>query len=185
MIKILITYFFYIIPIVTFSQVKETEQKYKNETKKLISDLVGEIKIDTKTVLINKPISYDLKNCFETTFIESDSLTENEKLYVKKEIENSNEFEWTNDYVDNIKIVKNSEYQKIFKDLINGWKNFRRKHGKSILQFSKPIFLRNYSICIISYSHSSDYLSAYGLTTCYKKENGKWIAFGTTCEWYS
>ena len=56
-----------------FSQVKETDEKYKDETNKFISDLVSEIKIDTKAILINKPITYDLKDCFETVFIKSDS----------------------------------------------------------------------------------------------------------------
>ena len=182
--KILIPYFFCIIPFVSFTQSKELGEKYKNETKKIVSYILeDEIKIVSKTVLINKASIYDLKDCFETIFINSKELTEKDKSDIKIEI--PIEFNWTNEYIENVKIIENSEFQKIFEDHKNGWENFRKLHGESILKISRPIFLRNYSICIISYSLTYDSLGGFGYTTCYRKENGKWKAFGTSCGWDS
>ena len=82
----------------------------------------------------------------------------------------------------NINIVEESEIKKIFEDDKNGWENFRKKYGNnSIVRFSKPIFLRNYKICIISYSVGYGYLGGYNETACYRKQNGVWEAYGIIC----
>lgn len=184
----LILVLFSLIPFLCFSQSKRDDEKYIKETQKLLSDLIIQNKIELQSVLNNtaKANKYDLKDCFDNSFIKSAGLNDNEVSQVRFEIESQNIFKWTNEYVPNINIVEESEINKIFEDDKNGWENFRKQYGNySIVSFSKPIFLRNYKICIISYSVAYGYLGGYGETACYKKQNGVWKADGIICSYMS
>lgn len=180
----LIVVFFFLIPFLCFSQSKREDEKYINETKKLLSNLIIQNKIEPQSVLNNIATAnvYGLKDCFDNSFITLAGLDDNEVSQVRFEIDSQNIFKWTNEYVPNINIVEESEIKKIFEDDKNGWGNFRKQYGNySIVRFSKPIYLRNYEICIISYSVTYDSLGGYDETACYRKQNGIWEAYGIIC----
>jgi hypothetical protein len=183
--KSLILAFCILIPFCSFSQNDTESKKYIHESKIMLSQLLEKMKITATAILNDKATTQDLNDCFKTTFKDSEDLTEKEKKQLKKEIDNPCYFKWTNEYVDNVKIIKETELNKIFENRAEGWKNFREKYGKSIIRLSKPIFLRNYTICIISYSETFDYLGGYGETGCFRKINGKWVEFGNFCMWNS
>jgi hypothetical protein len=166
------------------SQTNCKNDRYKQETKKILSDILAEIDIDSKTLLADSTTTYSLKDGIETIFNDSiHDFSEEEKLFIKNEIENPVVFKWTTEYAENIRLITNRECENIFKDHKNGWNKFRTIYGERIVDVSKPIFIRNYSICILSYSVSEDYLGGYGYTACYRIVDGKWKPLGWMYSW--
>ncbi len=166
------------------SQTNCINDRYKQETKKILSDVLTEIGINSKTLLEDTTTTYSLKYGIETIFNDSThDFSDEEKLYIKNEIENPVAFKWTTEYVENIRLITTQECKNIFNDHKNGWNKFRTMYGERIVTVSKPIFIRNYSICILSYSVSEDFLAGYGFTACYRVEDGKWKPFGWMHSW--
>ncbi|MNK69660.1 hypothetical protein D3C87_890530 [compost metagenome] len=63
----------------------------------------------------------------------------------------------------------------ILKDQVGGWADFYKKYGKGYYSFSKPIFIRDNSICIFFFNYTCGVLCAKGELTVYKKSGKKWV----------
>jgi len=63
----------------------------------------------------------------------------------------------------------------ILKDPFSGWADFYKKYGKGYYSFSKPIFIRDNSICIFFFNFDCGVLCAKGELSVYKKSGNKWV----------
>lgn len=164
----------------TYCQETELDAKYRQEVKSLLnhiqSDFINEanIKIDGLAARIT------IEDCKST--YESSIFTSSELKYIKQSIDNPKIIYWSKDFFPASNIIPNEKIQELFKDGVNGWKNFHQLYGKgSIVQLSSPIFLRNYEITIIKFSITSGYLSGVGYEGFFIKRAGKWEI--NACSW--
>lgn len=66
-----------------------------------------------------------------------------------------------------------------------GWPDYHKKYSSGYFTFSKPIFLRNDTICIFYCAYSSCILCGGGELSVFEKNNGKWKRLSTIARWIS
>ncbi len=106
-------------------------------------------------------------------------LTKDEKKYLLEKIDEQQDFIWPNN------LFQNS--QKIDLEEKNSNSNLKKKLKKfqSIYNFSKPVFIRNNSICIFYYGYYCGGECGQGSIEIYRKINSKWTKWITMVQWIS
>lgn len=104
--------------------------------------------------------------------------TVKEKKKIRRSIKRLGSYRWSSKKKMNLKVISRDSLNKIF-DYNNdlGWKYFHRKYGEGFYSFSKPIFLRNKTICIFYSSYSCGGLCGESEFGVYKKINGMWTLY--------
>lgn len=106
-------------------------------------------------------------------------VTKEEHAYIKKQIDSMKLFAWNEALFKRSKLIREDSLRSIFKnpDSYQASKNFYTQYGNGYYSFSKPIFLRNSTLCIF-YS----YYSCGGMVACggynltiYKRAKGHWV----------
>jgi hypothetical protein len=161
------------------------KKKEDNPINEFLEDFYSLSNIDKNSLVIcNKGSDYFYEVISEANF--SDTifgkkkdkffiLNEDERNFIKKEIEKLNSFSWTKSKIDAKTIIPIQTFEKIFNDE-NSIKNFfNRNRGLVIYSFSKPIFLRNDSICIFAYAYYCGMECTAIHLSIYEKANSRWI----------
>jgi hypothetical protein len=138
-----------------------------------------------KTHLSKKYISGENNETKQNTIV----LTRQEKKYLWEQFESFNKPYWTENLFSNSRLVKadslmafirkaNSDYSESLNnpnnsgyDKANMMKNYQRPN---VFQFSKPVYLRNNSICLIFLSYSCGDPCGRDELCFYKKEKDNW-----------
>ena len=161
-----------------------------NPTEKVIySEYYFEDMENVEELIFNHQKLYKTKKIENTKNYEvTDSiiLTKLELEYVVNEIKKNKKIEnWSRGLIENSKLISKKKVNKIFQDSSKGWKYFNDKIGSGFYSFSKPIFLRENSICFFYNSYGSGSLSGSGEFAVFVKENGEWKHFDAISFWIS
>jgi hypothetical protein len=162
----------------------------KKPTEKVIyTEYYFEGQENVKELIFNHQKLYKTEKIENTkNFVVKDSiiLTKLELEYVVSEIEKNRKIEnWSRGLIENSELISKKKINKIFQDKSKGWKYFNKKIGSGFYSFSKPIFLRENSICFSYSSFGSGSLSGSGGFSVFVKENGKWELFDVISLWIS
>lgn len=105
----------------------------------------------------------------------SDSImfSKEEKSYINNQIEILKSNKWTSGLVENSTFIDSAALKKIIIG-VDGWKNFHKHYGTFIYRFSKPIFLRNNTMCIFYFGYFCDGLCGYKNLSIYSKKGDQW-----------
>lgn len=167
----------------TYTQETESDVKYNQEVKSLLAYIQLNFIGETNFNVLSLANLIKIENCKST--YESSIFNSIELEYIRYNINNPKINYWTNEFFPSSNIIENEIIEEIFKDEIkNGWEKFEKKYGSgSIVSFSSPIFLRNYTIAIIKFSISSGYLSGDGYEALLIKKGNSWEM--NACSWGS
>ncbi|HEY0897730.1 MAG TPA: hypothetical protein VGD90_00290 [Sphingobacteriaceae bacterium] len=99
-------------------------------------------------------------------------LTNQEKSQVKRELELMNQQLWPKGLFKNSIMLDRDSLGYLSKPL--GYLKYGKKYKTGFYTFSKPIFLRNNTICILFLDYWCSGLCGDTDISVYKKENGRW-----------
>jgi len=85
----------------------------------------------------------------------------------------------------NTKVISSDTLNYIFSNLSNGWSIFYQKYGEGYYSFSKPIFLRNNTLCLFYYDYNCGDLCGKGNFSVYKKTWLGWKYYALIYSWMS
>lgn len=136
---------------------------------------------------IIKDTLVDVKHSYENNEIkECLILTKSEKLYISEQLDKMKGHVWTNDLFKNSKMLNSGSLHRLIGKQGLGWHDkYYKRYKTGFYSFSKPIFIRNNTICIFSYSYNCGILCAYGETAIYIKDNGAWSKWLVISDWIS
>lgn len=103
-------------------------------------------------------------------------LTNNEKKYLLRKIDEQQGFVWPDNLFQNIQ-KSNLEEKNPTSKLKNSF--------QKIYSFSKPIFIRNHTICIFYYGYYCGGECGKGIIEIYHKVNDKWTTWISIVQWIS
>jgi len=94
---------------------------------------------------------------------------------------------WNKSYFPNATLITKNRINNIFQErgVVEGWKYFYQQYGKGYVSISPPIFLRNFTLCLISFQSNCGSLCADSKVLLYKKEAGEWKEMKQYCHWVS
>ena len=150
----------------------DIENNYIDQLIRTIS--TNQVKLYTNSSSHNKKPSNDII-----------SLTDKEKEYLKKELNSQRGKLWEDNLLKSSKIISRDTLISIFSKTFDRWEYFHKKYGESYYSFTKPIFIRDNSICFFYFSFFHDTSFAGGEFAVYKRLNGKWEYYMTIWEWTS
>ena len=101
-------------------------------------------------------------------------LTQDERAYIKGELNKMAAFKWEPGLLDNSKMISQDTIESVFKNRSKGWPYFYNHYGSGLYGFMKPIFIRNNSVCLFYRDHSACDLCGSGELAVYVLKNGKW-----------
>lgn len=125
---------------------------------------------------LDKPSTFDKKRM---------TLTEAEYGYLKAELAKMKTYKWADDVFEKNNLLSMDTIETIFNTRGKGWPYFNNKFGDEFYSFTKPIFLRNNTICIVYTSRSCGELCGHGGAYIYIKINGRWGLESTLLSWIS
>ncbi|HTE01988.1 MAG TPA: hypothetical protein VK668_22020 [Mucilaginibacter sp.] len=120
----------------------------------------------------------------DSTFV----ITKKERAHINKELNTMRSFAWKAGLLDSSILISEDTLKKVFSKK-NGspsanWKYFHTHYGDGYYYFSKPIFLRNNTICIFRFGYWCDWtLCGHGHLAIYEKKGGKWVAWYPLKAW--
>lgn len=146
-----------------------------SDQKIIYADSVGNYVISYIKEGLNRPVtSYSQKKKTERQFW---PFTRKEKEYINKELSRMQKFTWKDSLLSGSLLVKQDTINAIFsKDVFSGWGYFNTHFGHGFYNLSKPIFLRNRTMCIFYKGYSCGHLCGEGDLTIYVKKKGKWMS---------
>jgi len=142
------------------------------------TDYLGEYAVSSLTNNIDRNMGNSQNN-------NSIVLSEKEKAFIRKEASKLLSVKWDNDIFKKAVVLTKTKIDEIFGKDGSYWDGFYANYGKGYHSFSKPIFLRNKTICVFYQSYSCGSLCGHGSWDIYVKENGKWVSSLTIISWIS
>jgi len=117
------------------------------------------------------------------------NLNTKEKRYVKSELNKMKKFVWSDSLFKNSILIKqdsiNYAFGKSNKSRIDGWGYFNTHFGPGYYDFSKPIFIRNNTICIFYRGYHCGWLCGEGYVGIYVRKGNKWVIKQAISSWIS
>ena len=158
------------------AQEYEKDKKFINEVvshegKMIVLDHLNNYTIQTiRDDFKSDTVQYDAKNA--GTLI----LTKAEQKYIHKQLEEMERPYLKSNLFPHTLIITQYQLDEIFKkDIRSGWETFHKHYSrKGYYSFSKPIFLRNDSLCIFYHDNVCGPLCADGVLAIYKKSGHTW-----------
>ena len=131
-----------------------------------------EIKTDTLNI-IDKPYFYWHKNVIPSK--ETSEFTVEDIKFMKKQDKLNKKIIWDN-RIKGSRILNATEIYNHFKanGANEGWKIFELKYSAHLIEFSVPLFNKDYSKAVIVIDYSCGGLCGYGGIFLCEKKNGKW-----------
>jgi len=108
-----------------------------------------------------------------------------ERAHINREIDKFINFKWRDGLVPQLKMISADTIKSIFADRLKSWRYFYNKYGLYIHEFTKPIFLRNNTICIFYKQFVCGDLCGFGTFDVYLLKEGKWVAEYHISSWIS
>ncbi|MDB5159272.1 MAG: hypothetical protein JWR50_3979 [Mucilaginibacter sp.] len=131
-----------------------------------------------KKIVLRQPIGLSAdKDNSRYTNIKKDSLvlSDKEVSYVLSELEKMRNYKWSDGLLPDSKVIPIDTITKISKAFREkAWGHFNEMGIYGILTISRPVFLRNDTICLFYFSENCGPDCAGGHFTVYKKVKGYW-----------
>jgi len=151
--------------------------------KSFYTDSISKSQIAGIKTQLNRDTIFD--NNWLTSEIKFIILSKEEKKYINSELDKFKDFTWRQGLVPQFKIIRTDTVNAIFNDRRRGWAYFHTKYGLYIHNFTKPIFLRNNTVCIFYKQYTCDYLCGFGTLDIYILKGGKWVVECQVSSWVS
>jgi hypothetical protein len=163
------------------------EYFFKNTTEKIIYTEVyfHDFEEITESLKYNSTLKCDNINSESKKLPDSISLTSQELKYVIEQFEQNNGKKLSPSLIPNSKHILRKKVDKIFSERDKGWTYFHKNIGKKIYSFSKPVYLRNNSICFFYFSSGCGSLCGGGGFSVYIKVDGIWYSYRSLSMWIS
>src|ERR1700744_1814089 len=102
--------------------------------------------LDEMKKMLNKDtIHSNSWNWHDRTFF---VFSKSEREFIVNELEKIKNFRWQNGLIADYKMLTQDTVDNIFNDKYRWWPYFNNHYGVFFYQFSKPIFLRNHTVCV-------------------------------------
>jgi hypothetical protein len=111
--------------------------------------------------------------------------TEDEKSIIINSLHSLKLQRWKEETLKNATIISSDTIGKIFDDPQKDWEYFRKKYGGGFYSLSKPIFLRDNSLCVFYFGNNCGELCGEGKFSVYKKTFFGWSHYVTIYAWIS
>jgi len=158
--------------------------EYLIQAKKFIQEIGQNEFKDTSSFLADTPSTFKTLDGLNEFRSDTALFTKKEIDFVDAEGEKALIKKWTTTFFP--KIVTQDTINAIFKPRsLSGWLYFHTHFGRRIINFSKPIFFRNYTYCLFYYGSSCGGTCGGGGLFLYKKEDDKWVEVKTYSSWVS
>ena len=192
--KLILSIFFMTLSVSIYSQENSSVKKFLNDyfenfdKRILYSDNVENNYIDQ----LVKAISNNPIKLYKIYTSENDSptndklfLTDQEKGYITKELNSQRGILWTDNLLKDSKVIARDTITTIFFKSVKGWNYFNKSYGEIYYSFTKPIMIRDNSLCFFYIAFYKEISFAGGEFSVYKIVNGKWKYFMTIWDWTS
>lgn len=160
------------------------QKNYMAQSVAFIREIKQNELADSNFILVDKPYAFEYSTCPENFLTDSSFYTKEELALIQKTIKNFS-FRWNNELLPEVKIVSSDTVSMIFKDRSKNWRYFNKHIGRGFYTFSMPIFFRNETYCLFYSVYNCGNLCGEGHLILYRKENNKWVALKTYCNWIS
>lgn len=117
--------------------------------------------------------------------LDSLSFSNQELEYIYNEVIRSNNKHWAVDLISKGEYIPRKEIDRIFKIKSKGWDYFHKKYGPGLYSFSKPVFIKNGTVCFFYLSYNCGSFCSSGSFDIYIKQDGDWIFFNSLYSWIS
>jgi hypothetical protein len=150
------------------------------------TDSIGTYAIKGMKTDFNEQLNSPENKDNSSSWVRSLRLTDAEIQYVNVQIGLQTQFAWKPGLVKRSTVIYEDSLKAIFKgNILTGWNYFHQHYGKSYHRFSKPIFLRNSSVCFFYFENSCGGLCGRGLFNIYIKRKGVWVMAYSISDWAS
>lgn len=112
-------------------------------------------------------------------------LTQQEHHYIKNELSQQANLVWHSHLFEQGKVLTKATVDSIYNDPARGRSYFEQQYGSNLYSFSKPIFLRDYSLCIFYSGYSCGSRCGEGKLVVFKKEHETWLSWLELYRWIS
>lgn len=134
---------------------------------------------------IKEDLLKDTIRSFSTNFVDALIISRQERSEIDSQLNELEDKGWINNVLNNSKMIDRDIVNNILKDRAYGWDNFNIKYGLGFHSFSKPIFIRNNTICFFYNDFSCPNTCGSGELAVYKIENGNWKKWLILYSWIS
>lgn len=110
-------------------------------------------------------------------------LTKEEKQSIRQKINNLKDTRWGKNLLTNSVLIPRQTLDYILKDSNRSKAYFKDRYSPRVYSFSKPIFIRNNSLCFFYVESSWGQDSAGGEFMIFRKEKGFWKRWTTIYVW--
>ena len=160
----------------------ETSAIYIKEAIAFLTTVKKKELADSSFTLVNVP-KYA---CFSYTVDDSVNFSNEELDQLANEIEFPKISNWSTILPANIRFLDESfviSHSKVIKNAKREAKFFKRKFGGCYHNFSAPIFLRNYTFCLLYVDRICAAGKSNGELQVFEKIDGVWKQLPSRCEW--
>lgn len=112
-------------------------------------------------------------------------LTQQERMYIQNELKLQADAVWPGQLFKYGKLLTQATLDSIYKDQVRSKTYFREHDGSRLYSFSKPIFIRDHSVCIFYSGYSCGSRCGEGKLVIFKRENAAWISWLELYRWIS
>jgi hypothetical protein len=110
-------------------------------------------------------------------------LTKQEKQYIINEIKKQSDSTlWNQLKIPNAVLIPQDTLTVISKDIAKGWNYFTKVYGKTLFNYSIPIFFRNNQYCIFYYHSTCGIKCGEEVLAIYKRNKSTWTKWITIFE---
>lgn len=114
-------------------------------------------------------------------------LTKQEKKYLSARLHQFRTLNWKEHLLPNSALISRDTLDRYLKNEVygNGWEKLYDRGIQGFYSFSRPIFLRNETLCIFQADYYCGSLCGWGNITIYRKENKVWKPYINLISWVS
>lgn len=112
-------------------------------------------------------------------------LTQQERSSIQNEIKLQAQVSWTSQLFENGKVLTQATLDSIYRDPNYSWTDFKAHYGASLYCLSKPIFIRNNSLCLFYYSYTCGDRCGEGKLRIFRKTGATWVPWLVAYRWAS
>lgn len=169
----------------TFFNVSQDSATYIKKSIAFIKQVMPQALSDTSFILVDKPFSFEYFDCIQEVLADTTLFTRDELLIIRDK-QHPSLSRWPKEFFDKIKLISSDTINAIFNDPSRWWLYYYTQFGnRGFNSYSVPIFLKNGTYCLFYSDYSCGDLCGGGQLTLYKKEEDKWIAIKSYCNWVS
>ncbi len=158
---------------------------YLKETKVFMAFISKEPDGNQSVLVSDIPTKIKKTDCVYWLLQDSSNFTAEEMAYFKSPLEPDLIKQWNSSLIPMSRFISEDSISAVFKDHNKNWPYFYKHFGSGFSKYSAPIFIRNYTYCLIYTSHHCGGLCGEGMLTLFIKEDGKWKRVKDYCRWIS